>query len=166
MVFESFMQTPHLLSPPQNLRSQPPHYKTDKPLSLSSLLPQIHPSETMAPDLNSVPASPRNVSASQAGTRSQQPSLPSSRRASQIYPMNPPPLPLASLGGAIPTAALPNSGHLPFPPLSPGSMSAESNTGVPIRHPRPMTPAEMHLELEKEQEAIVCLFNPPRISCS
>ena len=29
-------------------------------------------------------------------------------------------------------------------------------SGVPMRHPRPMTPAEMHLELEKEQEAIVC----------
>lgn len=27
--------------------------------------------------------------------------------------------------------------------------------GVPMRHPRPMTPAEMYHELEKEQEAVV-----------
>jgi hypothetical protein len=30
--------------------------------------------------------------------------------------------------------------------------------GVPMRHPRPLTAAELHLELEKEQEAVVCVF--------
>lgn len=27
----------------------------------------------------------------------------------------------------------------------------------PLRHPRPVTVADLHLELEKEQEAVVCL---------
>jgi hypothetical protein len=83
-----------------------------------------------------------------------------SRRASQIHPMSPPPLPLASPGGTIPSPAQHASQHgHAFPPLSP-SMSgyvqaSVDSAGVPMRHPRPMTPAEMHLELEKEQEAVV-----------
>jgi hypothetical protein len=109
---------------------------------------------TMAPDLNSVPPSPRNAALSQQTSDSRRPSQPPSRRASQIYPMNPPPLPLASPGGTIPTGT--QQGHIPFPPLSPSM----SEAGVPIRHPRPMTPAEMHSELEKEQEAIVCILCP------
>lgn len=32
----------------------------------------------------------------------------------------------------------------------------------PLRHPRPMTVAELHLELEKEQEAAVCLTSVNR----
>ncbi|PZD42520.1 DivIC domain containing protein [Pyrenophora tritici-repentis] len=111
----------------------------------------------MAPDLNSVPASPRptptsNPSNTQpaSGSLSRQTSTSVSRRTSQIYPMSPPPLPLASPGG---------SGHA-FPPLNPGAsggyvQTSADSTGVPMRHPRPMTAAEMHLELEKEQEAVV-----------
>jgi hypothetical protein len=36
-----------------------------------------------------------------------------------------------------------------------GRVPSVDASGVPMRHPRPMTPAEMHLELEKEQEAAV-----------
>ncbi|KAF1921151.1 hypothetical protein BDU57DRAFT_39012 [Ampelomyces quisqualis] len=106
----------------------------------------------MAPDLNSVPALPRPSNPS--GSLSRQNSTPASRRASQIYAMSPPPLPLASPGGTLPTSS---QGH-GFPPLSPGirgQVSSVDSTGTPMRHPRPMTPAEMHLELEKEQEAVV-----------
>ncbi|KAF2473503.1 uncharacterized protein BDR25DRAFT_283078 [Lindgomyces ingoldianus] len=122
----------------------------------------------MAPDLNSVPASPRNATATSMSMQqtpsgqhaathstSRQSSTPASRRASQIYPMSPPPLPLASPGGNIPPSA--QHGH-PFPPLSPslgGHMSSVDAQGVPMRHPRPLTAAELHLELEKEQEAVV-----------
>jgi hypothetical protein len=28
----------------------------------------------------------------------------------------------------------------------------------PLRHPRPLTAADLHLELEKEQEAVVCVL--------
>jgi hypothetical protein len=46
-------------------------------------------------------------------------------------------------------------GQHAFPPLSPGPVPSGDSSSVPMRHPRPMTPAEMHLELEKEQEAVV-----------
>ncbi|KAJ4377836.1 hypothetical protein N0V83_000666 [Neocucurbitaria cava] len=119
----------------------------------------------MAPDLNnSVPASPRpnttiipSNTQPASGSLSRQSSTPASRRASQIYPMSPPPLPLASPGGTIPQSGA-QHGHIAFPPLSPGVsgyVSSVDAAGVPMRHPRPMTPAEMHLELEKEQEAVV-----------
>ncbi|KAF2191123.1 hypothetical protein K469DRAFT_558510 [Zopfia rhizophila CBS 207.26] len=117
----------------------------------------------MAPDLNSIPPSPRNATSTQSssggGPHAQQPSrhssTPASRRASQIYPMSPPPLPLASPGGNIPASA--QHSHA-FPPLSPSFSShvpSVDATGVPMRHPRPLTAAELHLELEKEQEAVV-----------
>ena len=35
-------------------------------------------------------------------------------------------------------------------------MTMSDGLSVPVRHPRPMTAAEIHLELEKEQEAVVC----------
>jgi hypothetical protein len=41
------------------------------------------------------------------------------------------------------------------------SIQSGDNTGVgtgpgPLRHPRPLTAADLHLQLEKEQEAVVC----------
>ncbi|KAK0671968.1 hypothetical protein QBC41DRAFT_43130 [Cercophora samala] len=103
------------------------------------------------PDLNSVPPSPHFLS----------------RRASQQMP--PPPAP-SSLVLPSNQAAVnnPNSTTTPVlpspqfpPPISPlpGSiMTTGDNTGVgsgpgPVRHPRPPTAAELHSELEKEQEA-------------
>ncbi|KAF2843191.1 hypothetical protein M501DRAFT_994049 [Patellaria atrata CBS 101060] len=111
----------------------------------------------MAPDLNSVPPSPRPPNPST--TTTSVPSLPTSRRASQIYPMSPPPLPLASPGGTLPPVTHHQATH-PFPPLSPITPGANppqsvDSSGVPMRHPRPLTAAELHLELEKEQEAVV-----------
>ncbi|KAF2268034.1 hypothetical protein CC78DRAFT_576581 [Lojkania enalia] len=116
----------------------------------------------MAPDINSVPPSPRYATTAQSahgGASSAQPasrhsSTPVSRRASQIYPMSPPPLPLASPGGVVPPSAQQSA----FPPLSPsltGHVPSVDAAGVPMRHPRPLTAAELHLELEKEQEAVV-----------
>jgi hypothetical protein len=122
----------------------------------------------MAPDLNSLsngPDTPRTTNTQQQTapptSSSRQASLPTSRRASQIFPMNPPPLPLASPGGAIPSSVQ----NMPFPPLSPTMPSSEvGGQGLPMRHPRPMTAAELHLELEKEQEAVVCNQNITWIS--
>src|ERR1700760_3357874 len=98
----------------------------------------------MPPDLNSVPPSPRNLlnngnvstprgpsrqnsTGPGAGTSNSQHansnSANTSRRASQISPMTPPPLPLASPGGAIPTTQqtppMQQQQQQPFPPLSP-----------------------------------------------
>ncbi|OAT11543.1 hypothetical protein BDBG_07008 [Blastomyces gilchristii SLH14081] len=99
----------------------------------------------MAPDLNSVPPSPRprapsrtlSLQPTTTNLTSAQPSPSASRRVSQV--MGPPPVP-----------------HIP---TSPG-LTAGDNAGVgigpgPIRHPRPLTVADLHLELEKEQEAVV-----------
>ena len=58
----------------------------------------------------------------------------------------------------------------PFPPLSPTIMAHTGSPScmpelttstVPVRHPRPLTAAELHLELEKEQEAVVRPSFPP-----
>ncbi|KAF2196457.1 hypothetical protein GQ43DRAFT_445094 [Delitschia confertaspora ATCC 74209] len=128
----------------------------------------------MAPDLSSNPHSLRNTQSPHPAnmqqptvstTRSQTP-LPSSRqssttpsrRASLIFPMSPPPLPLASPGGSIPSSVQHSHSLSTFPPLSPSlsgnSLNVDASV-VPMRHPRPLTAAELHHELEKEQEAVV-----------
>lgn len=53
---------------------------------------------------------------------------------------------------------------MPPPPAGPlhtssgASMMTTADSQIPIRHPRPLTAAELHLELEKEQEAVVCFL--------
>lgn len=123
---------------------------------------------SMPPDLNTVPRSPRapeNVNAPSAFAHAaaipQQTPRSHSRRTSSA--MGPPPVPQNS--------SLPNS------PRHSNVFTDNNNTGVglgpgktmvkackrsrsyivigPIRHPRPLTAAELHLELEKEQEGIV-----------
>ena len=113
----------------------------------------------MAPDLNTVPASPRNP-ASVGPTNTASTTSPSnvSRSESQIQMMSPPPLPPASPSGAVHTPTVQQPFTQPFPPLTPVTSTQGSggdNSNVPIRHPRPLTAAELHLELEKEQEAVV-----------
>lgn len=119
-----------------------------------------HSLNRMAPDLNSVPPSPRPAASSPYAT-----SRTTSRRASQQ--MGPPPLPpsspsyniLPSNQNAVNQATSPLAS--PTMPLA-MAMGTGDNTGVgtgpgPLRHPRPMTAADLHLELEKEQEAVVCI---------
>ncbi|TVY39752.1 hypothetical protein LOCC1_G005480 [Lachnellula occidentalis] len=112
----------------------------------------------MAPDLNSVPPSPRPLSSPRLTSTT------ASRRASQQ--MAPPAIAPASLNilpsnqNAVnhtsPPLASPN---MPATGGSAGGIAAD-NTGVgtgpgPLRHPRPLTAADLHLQLEKEQEAVV-----------
>ncbi|KAJ9638480.1 hypothetical protein H2204_004250 [Knufia peltigerae] len=97
----------------------------------------------MAPDLNSIPRSPRNGPNPQHTVHPPS-SQSASRRTSTQMP--PPPLPRSE-------SSLPSSPR-------PAQATMIDNTGVgigpgPIRHPRPLTAAELHLELEKEQESIV-----------
>lgn len=116
----------------------------------------------MAPDLNSVPPSPRPLAASPRLT-----SRTNSRRTSQQ--MGPP-----ALSPSSPTLnILPSNqsavNHTSPPLASPITMTAATagpapgdNTGVgtgpgPLRHPRPLTAADLHLQLEKEQEAVVSI---------
>jgi hypothetical protein len=118
----------------------------------------------MAPDLNSVPPSPRPLAASSSSPRIT--SLPASRRASQQ--MAPPPLPLSAINVLPSNQSAVNNPSVPM--ASPGLSGVTTvasvpgdNTGVgtgpgPLRHPRPLTAADLHLQLEKEQEAVVSTF--------
>lgn len=51
--------------------------------------------------------------------------------------------------------------HAMGPPATPASasrsilISTSDESSMPIRHPRPLTAAELYLECEKEQEAVV-----------
>lgn len=72
-----------------------------------------------------------------------------------LDPMSPPPLPLASPGGTIPASTAQHANVAPLSPSFAGTIPSFDAAGVPMRHPRPLTAAELHLELEKEQEAVV-----------
>ncbi|KAH6678498.1 hypothetical protein B0J14DRAFT_505895 [Halenospora varia] len=114
----------------------------------------------MAPDLNSVPPSPRPLASSPRLS-----SRTASRRASQQ--MGPPAVPTSPSLNILPSNQ--NAVNHISPPLASPSMPAATataggnvgdNTGVgvgpgPLRHPRPLTAADLHLQLEKEQEAVV-----------
>lgn len=118
----------------------------------------------MAPDLNSVPPSPRPLASSPRLT-----SRTTSRRTSQHMP--PPALPPSSPSFNILPSNQSAVNHISSPPLVSPSMpttmatgaagpTVGDNTGVgagpgPLRHPRPLTAADLHLQLEKEQEAVV-----------
>lgn len=90
------------------------------------------------PDLNSVPPSPNLRHIPQQPEP--EPSLTSSSSTTQRTPqaMAPPPMPVTAMSSTI--ASEPTGAG-----LGPG----------PLRHPRPMTAADLHLVLEKEQEAVV-----------
>ncbi|KAK3070718.1 hypothetical protein LTR53_009971 [Teratosphaeriaceae sp. CCFEE 6253] len=99
----------------------------------------------MAPDINSLPASPRQERPPQVPS----PRITSnagSRRTSQL--MGPPSQPPT----AATTSISPQITHHPH--RSP-IMTSNEHYGFPIRHPRPLTAAELYLECEKEQEAVV-----------
>lgn len=98
----------------------------------------------MAPDLNSLPPSPYRHHYA-----------PSPRRSSELRG------PLA----ASPPVSDPQSPTLHFrdhalPVVGHSSGAATDNTGVgagpgPLRHPRPLTAADLYMQMEKEQEAVV-----------
>lgn len=127
------------------------------------------------PDINTAPRSPRGVLNSHGPSVTPAAHPGSSQSASRrtSTQMLPPPLPQNN--------SLPNSPR-------PAQASMMDNTGVglgpgqpekticqrssteaiqlgPIRHPRPLTAAELHLELEKEQESIVSFVNSFQRCC-
>ncbi|KAI8282247.1 hypothetical protein K4K56_011239 [Colletotrichum sp. SAR 10_98] len=111
------------------------------------------------PDLNTVPASPHPANTSRRS---------SSNQISQQMP--PPPVPASSDSPSLNilpsnqnTVNNPNTSNpsLPSPTMAPAATSppvapepSVSGPG-PIRHPRPMTASDLHMQLEKEQEAVV-----------
>ncbi|KAM0323859.1 hypothetical protein ACHAQA_008437 [Verticillium albo-atrum] len=105
------------------------------------------------PDLNSVPASPHSLSSSRRASANQLPA-----HSLDILPSN---------QTAVNQPRRPSNASLPSPHLPPGqplpttaNVSTAADIGVvsgpgPIRHPRPLTAADLHIQLEKEQEAVV-----------
>nr|OQO18652.1 hypothetical protein B0A51_15241 [Rachicladosporium sp. CCFEE 5018] len=99
----------------------------------------------MAPDINTLPTSPRAErprSSHHPSSTPLEPLLSTSRRTSQI--MGPPGAP-ASAGER--------------PHRSPVITSHEQGINMPMRHPRPLTAAELYAECEKEQEAVEAYVN-------
>ncbi|OLN97854.1 hypothetical protein CCHL11_02557 [Colletotrichum chlorophyti] len=108
------------------------------------------------PDLNSVPASPHLQS--------------TSRRASSQH-MPPPPVPTSDSSSSInilpsnqnivnnPAISNPSLSSPPMAPVAAASPPVGPEPAVsgpgPIRHPRPITASDLHMQLEKEQEAVV-----------
>ncbi|KAI5918201.1 hypothetical protein F4810DRAFT_693410 [Camillea tinctor] len=116
------------------------------------------------PDLNSVPPSPRVLAASRQSSSShngqsqiqQHPSA-STSPSLNILPSNQQALQHAS------ASSLPSPSHFQAAALAgmpPSTAPGQDNTGVgsgpgPLRHPRPLTAAELHSQLEQEQEMLV-----------
>ncbi|PNP37413.1 hypothetical protein TGAMA5MH_10712 [Trichoderma gamsii] len=105
------------------------------------------------PDLNSVPPSP-HVLASGTHSRRQSANLQTATSPSStsvnILPSN-----QAAVNQQIPSQALPSPGFTPQSPMSPPADAAVGPGPGPLRHPRPLTASELHMQLEKEQEAVV-----------
>src|ERR1700710_2866801 len=105
------------------------------------------------PDVNSLPSSPRPPP-SLATVPSRTPSRQASYRLASPSAPHSPSIPAQGLlPMSNPTAIVP-------PGTVENLSSAEDNRGVgmgpgPVRHPRPLTAADLHLQLEKEQEAVV-----------
>lgn len=112
---------------------------------------------TGMPDLNSVPPSPHSLAASRRQSTNQMaaPPVPPSPSLN-ILPSNQSAVNQSqspSLPSPVLTASQPPS-HASIVPGSAGEHGVGPGPG-PLRHPRPLTAAELHLQLEKEQEAVV-----------
>lgn len=112
------------------------------------------------PDLNSVPASPRVLALSRRTSAQQMPPPPApgtapsaSDPALNILPSNQSAVNIVPHAAAsLPSPRLSTASSMTTPSVEPASTI--SGPG-PLRHPRPLTAAELHQQLEKEQEAVV-----------
>ncbi|CAG9943662.1 unnamed protein product [Clonostachys rosea f. rosea IK726] len=103
------------------------------------------------PDINSIPASASLTNRSRRASQHQ--SSDALESSLNILPSN---------QSAVNPSASPSSSHIhasqSSPSLPPNSaqLDAEIVSGPgPLRHPRPLTASELHMQLEKEQEAVV-----------
>ncbi|KAH7027968.1 uncharacterized protein B0I36DRAFT_423652 [Microdochium trichocladiopsis] len=114
------------------------------------------------PDLNSIPPSPsrsrRPTGTSISGANSiQAPGQAVSPGSINILPSNQQAVNNAASNSSLPSPGLPPSSTTM---VSPHSSHGQDSSGFgagpgPIRHPRPLTAAELHSELEQEQELLV-----------
>ncbi|KAH6693918.1 hypothetical protein F5X68DRAFT_47700 [Plectosphaerella plurivora] len=115
------------------------------------------------PDLNTVPASPHQLAGSrrQSNTQTLPPHLQSAprRESSTQVPTTDPSLHVLPSNQSTVNQSRRTSEASQPSPFIPTPGSDRDNGGIagpgPIRHPRALTPAELHIQLEKEQEAVV-----------
>jgi hypothetical protein len=124
------------------------------------------------PDLNSVPPSPRVLALSRRASSQQMPppAAPAQGPGPGAAPATSDPALniLPSNQAAVNTGA-PATACLPSPRLGstgsahpPADASSLASGPGPTRHPQPLTAAELHQQVEKEQEAVV---RPPPSLC-
>ncbi|TGJ82348.1 hypothetical protein E0Z10_g6405 [Xylaria hypoxylon] len=121
------------------------------------------------PDLNSIPPNPQGLSAARA-RRTSSTHISRPQQTAQRTSSPPPAVSTSPSLNILPSNQQAfqerSSSHLPSPPLPSTSGMAhphapgQDNTGVgagpgPLRHPRPLTAAELHSQLEQEQELLV-----------
>ncbi|KND90536.1 hypothetical protein TOPH_04709, partial [Tolypocladium ophioglossoides CBS 100239] len=119
------------------------------------------------PDLNSVPLSPHSLVASRRQSSHQMPPPPGPQAPSlNILPSNQNAVShsyshsrsqsqsLSRGASSVPSPQLTASQPLQHQPVSVLEPGVGPGPG-PLRHPRPLTAAELHMQLEKEQEAVV-----------
>lgn len=116
----------------------------------------------------STAAAPSSTAATNAssttamGTNMPPPPVPTSPSLMHVFPSNQ--MAVNQSGGTAHSSALPSPYFPPHMALAGTSVipsQANDGPGVgpgpgPLRHPRPLTAAELHMQLEKEQEAVVC----------
>ena len=132
------------------------------PFCISYSLVEQSSTETMAPDLNTMPPSPRPLASSprltsrnpsrRTSTQMAPPAIPPTSPSLNILPSN-----QNAVNHSSPPLASPNMATLA---TGTAGVNVGDNTGVgtgpgPLRHPRPLSAADLHLQLEKEQEAVV-----------
>ncbi|ETS78004.1 hypothetical protein PFICI_10066 [Pestalotiopsis fici W106-1] len=111
------------------------------------------------PDVNSIPASPSSIRRPSANASAQPhvaaPVPPASTSPTlNILPSNQQSY-HQGVPGSLPSPSLTTAASIP-PPAAPGQDNAGVGAGPgPIRHPRPLTAAELHQQLEAEQELLV-----------
>ena len=134
---------------------------------LTSFLPFAFPLDSNnMPDLNSVPPSPHILAASRRTSSIQNPpashhptrSSIDSSSSINILPSN-----QQTVNQGLSGTSLPSPSAAPIPGMAQPQTQGQDNTGVgtgpgPLRHPRPLTAAELHSQLEQEQELLVCLI--------
>ncbi|CAK7207563.1 hypothetical protein SEUCBS139899_010373 [Sporothrix eucalyptigena] len=105
--------------------------------------------------------SPSATSASASGTQMPPPPVPTSPSSIHVFPSN---QMAVNQGSAVSSSALPSPFFPPPLSLASGGVAPATQRGDgpavdpgpgPLRHPRPLTAAELHMQLEKEQEAVV-----------
>lgn len=143
-------------------RLQDPHLHHPR-VSDHRLPRSLEPLE-MAPDLNSVPPSPRVLALSRRASTQQMPPPPAPASGQGPAPSTSDPALniLPSNQNAVNTGA-PTTASLPSPRLAatggtahpPADASSLASGPGPTRHPQPLTAAELHQQVEKEQEAVV-----------